>query len=69
MNHAITFGDLISVGGVLIGLVLTAIGALAYVAGAMSDAPSEGDNYGRFGCSLFVTGALILGFCVWGMVS
>lgn len=65
MSHAITIGDVFTVLGLVLGIVIAAIGVLAYFAGSMSDAPSEGDSYGRFGCSMFLAGALIAAYCVW----
>lgn len=64
MNTPITIGDVLAVIGCLVGLALTAFGIMAFMGGAMSDAPSEGDNAGKVGCSLALAGVCILIFCI-----
>jgi hypothetical protein len=47
MNNTITLGGVLAVIGCLVGLALTLFGASsAFMGGAMSDAPSEGDHAG-----------------------
>jgi hypothetical protein len=68
VNHTITIGDLFATGGVILGLALSAVGALVVFAGGMSDAPSEGDSAARHGCGLGIIGALILAASIWQIV-
>lgn len=67
MTHAITIGDLLRIVGILIGLGLLGFGLTMFMAGGMSDAPSEGDKAGRKGCIYGIIGialvAVLLAAC------
>lgn len=68
MNHAITIGGLLLSLGVLVGLAMTAFGALAIFAGGMSDAPEAGADTTRQGCMIALPGAMLLAMCIIGLV-
>lgn len=60
MNHAITVRDFLGVLLGMAGLIVAGWGFLEYMAGAMSDAPAEGDDMGKSGCMTFVIGVVLV---------
>lgn len=65
MAHPVTWSSLFGVGFILGGLCLLGVGGLAFFAGSMSDAPTEGENTSSLGCTMAIIGAALLGFGVW----
>lgn len=54
----LSWGDIAGTICAIIGIVCMALGGLSAFAGGMSDAPAEGNAGIRFGCTLFVVGAV-----------
>lgn len=69
MDHAITVAGLLLSIGVLVGLVLAALGFLAVMAGGMSDSPSAGESAASTGCGLLLAGVAILVGSLIGLFS
>jgi hypothetical protein len=66
MNHAITVGGLMAAIGIFVGVIAMLLGALGFMAEAMSDAPTEGN--GATGCAAILGGMLLIVGCVAAMV-
>lgn len=66
MNHAITVGGLLLALGVLVGLIVSALGLLTIFAAGMSDAGDDGT--GAVGCAVLVAGAALLAGSLWALL-
>jgi hypothetical protein len=67
MNHPVTIGGMLLVGGFAFGIVLLLCGTLALFAGGMSDNPEAGDGASRAGCICCLLGAAVLVLCIMGL--
>jgi hypothetical protein len=68
MNHAITIGGLLCTLGIIAGIALTGVGALAIFAGGMSDSPQAGADASKQGCIIAGVGLALLVGSVLGLV-
>lgn len=67
MNHAITLGGLLCAIGIIAGILAILFGALEFMAGGMSDAPSEGNAAAKQGCIVAAVGLVAVIGCLVGL--
>jgi hypothetical protein len=68
MNTTITIGGLLCALGIIAGIGLTGIGALAIFAGGMSDSPQAGADASKQGCIIAGVGLVLLVGSIVGLV-
>jgi hypothetical protein len=69
VNHTITIGGLLCTLGIVAGIALTGIGALAIFAGGMSDSPQAGADASKQGCIIAGVGLVLLVGSIVGLVA
>jgi hypothetical protein len=66
MNHAITVGDLLLIGGALLGFALMLIGGFPWIISGLQDCPDpETVSNGKRGGVVALAGITILVLCMW----